>query len=292
MCSETAAQPAKDSVREKVATVAIRYADGSGRLVKMDQYSSGFQRIADVAYNSDTVKAFGSKKSMPDLVAALVQPRSGIAGSEVPVAPALGKDPNPFSSPIPEFVQKGRGAAYLHPRVLNDMTLAKEDRDIIVQQFNGEARTYPAVSLHGQVKRTLKRGKSGAYYLEDRIVVHTLYWVDKGGKEVGLSFNVKVRDLQQATGFNGNKSRKQYRVWKDAQLKEAKNLTKKRIMKALAADTGEAGFKFGDRLVPSRLGYPSTIETTFIGYLNGGRSGIFMENGKAVQGSLSLYKKA
>jgi len=66
--------------------------------------------------------------------------------------------------------------------------------------------------------------------------------------------------------------RRRYRVWKDAQLKEAKCLTRKRIMKALAGPK-DAEFKMGDRVTAAGrpglvVGYTGPHRAPFIQVLH------------------------
>ena len=213
------------------------------------------------------------------------------AGPQQPKpVPALGTKDNPHDTGAPAL---SRGYYTLHPRVLNDYSLPKAFRDEAKRVFTGELKpdyvTQVYLTDDAVLTEVLPNGK-GQFYVAYRVPVRCGGWF-------GSAFvNVAANDLlKQDNSFKWSAivkaERRLYRKWKDAQLKEAKNLTRKRIMKALAVDTEGVGFKFGDRVVPSKMGYKSTIETTFIGYLNGGRSGIFMEQGRVVYGSLNLYTK-
>lgn len=184
-------------------------------------------------------------KEMQRLMIALLE-------GPAPVAPALGTKENPHDTGAPVL---RRGYYTLHPRVLNDYSLPKAFRDEAKRVFTGELKPdyITQVYLSGDALLTeiLPNGK-GQFYVAYRVPVRCSGWFG------GAFVNVSANDLLKRGAVGGSSGmkwwsalvkaeRRLYRQWKDAQLKEAKCLTRKRIMKALAGPA-DAKFKFGDQV--------------------------------------------
>lgn len=183
--------------------------------------------------------------------------------ANLPATQSLGSKENPHDTGAPTL--KG-GYYILHPRVLNDPELPKSFKDEAKRAFTGElkpdyiAQVY--LSGDGKPHGAVKPNGKGQFYVDYRIPVRCSGWY--GGAVVNIAANDLLK--QNTTGVTWSSivkaERRRYRVWKDAQLKEAKCLTRKRIMKALASPA-DAQLKFGDAI---RHIDNKQANYTFIGY--------------------------
>lgn len=201
----------------------------------------------------------------PRVIDGLSEVREFLASlpSKVMASP-LGSRENPHDTGAPTLK---RGYYTLHPRVLNDPKLPKSFKDEAKRGFTGELKPdyITQVWFSGEEPQGVVRpnGK-GQFYVGYRVPVQCSGWY--GGAVVNIAANDLLKqDFGAAISCRRGlveAERRRYRVWKDAQLKEAKNLTKKRIMKALAGPA-DAQFKFGDaiRYIDSK-----EANCTFIGY--------------------------
>lgn len=232
----------------KPVQVAIRYEDGSGRVVELER-EEAFP-IENLLWRKEPLKRFSAMGSMPPLAFEAPEPTAF-------TAPLIGTKANPFR----DTIELG-GCTYstLHPRVLNDYSLPKGFRDAAFAIFSGKHRGFnTGVDIVGPVEELVVQDPAkGTYHVEQRVSVRTDYWPD--GK---FTVKVKVRDLM-GRSVSCKAEQRLYRAWKDAQLKEAKQLTKKRIMAALAGPE-DAQFKMGDRVNHAA----NTKEYVFIGYVTG-----------------------
>lgn len=158
----------------------------------------------------------------------------------VPVQAALGSKDNPYNA-TPPHIFSGQPFT-LRPRVLNDPSLPKQLKDAIAATLKDPEKLTLAECRGMRGSKLRQRGP--CYYREHSIFVSPIGWCDEDG------FFVDATDLIPALGSQqyseaSKEEAKLYRSWKDAQLREAANITKKRIMKALA---GNPKFKMGDRV--------------------------------------------
>ena len=195
----------------------------------------------------------------------------------------LGSKENPHDAGVPQHVLSGEPDITLfrlHPRVLNDYSPPAAFRTEAARVFP-QKNICTMVEMAGPVVQSVAENGKGQFYTKYTVPIQTVGWGQSG--RVYLDAN----DLLPIDGSAGEA--KAYRVWKDAQLKETKCLTRKRIMKTLAG-SADAPFKFGDRLKVKDGRYPDS-EVIFIGYFRGG-SVILLENGTVVQGLATSYVKA
>lgn len=215
----------------KPVQVAIRYGDGSGRVVELEREEAC--SIEGLIWRKEPLRRFRERGSMPSLAVEVFEPTAF-------TAPLIGTKENPFR----DTIELG-GCTYstLHPRVLNDYSLPKAFRDAAFAIFSGKHQYYnTGVYIVGPVEELVVQDPAkGTYHVEQRVTINTDYWPNGD-----FTVKVKVRDLM-GRDVNCKAEQKLYRAWKDAQLKEAKQLTKKRIMAALAGPA-DAKFKFGDQV--------------------------------------------
>lgn len=208
--------------------------------------------------------------------------------ANLPATQSLGSKENPHDTGAP--TQKG-GYYILHPRVLNDPELPKSFKDEAKRVFTGELKPdyITQVWVDGAVEGVVRPNGKGQFYVDYRVPVKCSGWY--GGAVMSIAANDLLKQDTSGVAWSSlvKAERRRYRVWKDAQLKETKCLTRKRIMKTLAG-SADAPFKFGDRLKVKDGRYPDS-EVIFIGYFRGG-SVILLENGTVVQGLATSYVKA
>lgn len=182
--------------------------------------------------------------------------------------PPPGSKENPHDTGAPALK---RGYYTLHPRVLNDPELVKSFKDEAKRVFTGEPKldyiTQVWFSGDEPVRGVVKPNGNGQFYVDYRATVKCSGWYGDAVMVIAANdlLQQEARDVHLDWSSIVKAERRLYRNWKDAQLKEAKNLTKKRIMKALAGPE-DAPFKFGDRL----KGKYSNNKYTFIGYSGAG----------------------
>lgn len=197
--------------------------------------------------------------------------------------PPLGSKEIPHDAGVPQHVLFGEPGVTLfrlHPRVLNDYSTPTHFRTEAARVFS-QKDICTMVGMAGPVNRSVVENGKGQYYMKYTVPIQTVGW-GKGGKVL-----IDANDLLPIDG-SGDET-KLYKRWKGAQFREAKCLTRKRIMKALAGPA-DAPFKFGDRLKDKDGRYPD-YELIFIGYFRGG-SVILLKNGSIVRGFSSSYIKA
>lgn len=204
-------------------------------------------------------------------------------------APVLGTKENPHDTGAPS---PKRGHYTLHPRVLNDYGLPKAFRDAAKRVFTGELKadyvTQVYLSDDAVLTEVLPNGK-GQFYVAYRVPVRCSGWFGSAFVNVAANDLLKQGDVG-GRGFRWSAvvkaERRRYRVWKDAQLKEAKCLTRKRIMKALAGPA-DAKFKMGDRV----RHMTSYGEFLYVGQYGHGDALILGSNGRITGAShLNLTK--
>lgn len=181
--------------------------------------------------------------------------------ANLPATQSLGSKENPHDTGAPTLK---RGYYTLHPRVLNDPELVKSFKDEAKRVFTGELKPdyITQVWVDGAVEGVVRPNGKGQFYVDYRVPVKCSGWY--GGAVMSIAANDLLKQDTSGVAWSSlvKAERRRYRNWKDAQLKEAKNLTKKRIMKALAGPA-DAQLKFGDAI---RYIRSNGANYTFIGY--------------------------